>query len=90
MSKNETETMQPASAPSDADIRAIYGAGARISRVGEFALVHLDRPSKALIARRTRNFKPDEFFFDDCPLCRLAKAGGIIVYDNPDETRRPK
>jgi hypothetical protein len=38
---------------SDKEIRLLYGKGARISRKGSFALVHLDQPSAKVIRDRT-------------------------------------
>jgi hypothetical protein len=29
-----------------------------------------------------RDFDPETYFFDDCPLCQMAKEGGVIVYDD--------
>ena len=54
---------------SDEDLRLIYGPNAHISRVGRFTLVHLDSPSMDEVARRVAEFDPNQFFFDDCPLC---------------------
>jgi hypothetical protein len=65
------------------EIRLIYGENAVISRKGAFTLVHLDRPSKAVVRARTRAFDPSTYFLDDCPLCQLAREGGVIVYDEP-------
>jgi hypothetical protein len=31
---------------------------------------------------RTEEFDPNEFFFDECPLCQMAKEGGIVVFDD--------
>ena len=67
---------------SDEEIRFTYGKNAVISRKGKFVLVHLDRPSAALLRARTEEFDPDEFFFDECPLCQMAKEGGIVVFDD--------
>ena len=69
---------------SDEEIFFFYGKNAIISRKGNFVLVHLDRPSRAVVRSRTRHFNPDEFFHDDCRVCRLARDGGIAVFD---ETR---
>jgi hypothetical protein len=65
------------------EIRLLYGENAVISRKGAFTLVHLDRPSKALVRARTRAFDPSTYFLDECPLCQLAKEQGVIVYDEP-------
>jgi hypothetical protein len=67
---------------SNKEIRALYGKNAVISRKGSFALVHLDRPSKAIIRRRRREFDPDEFFCPDCPLCQLLRGSGVVVFDD--------
>ena len=64
------------------EIRALYGQTAVVSRKGSFTLVHLDRPSKATIRRRSREFDPEEFFCPDCPLCQLLKKSGIVVFDD--------
>lgn len=70
---------------SDESLRSIYGESALFSRVGSFTLVHLDRPSADEIARRNAEFDPNEFFFDDCPLCISAReSGGHIVFDATD------
>ena len=35
-----------------------------------------------MLARRAGEFDPDEYFFDDCPLCQHAReSGGHIVFD---------
>jgi hypothetical protein len=67
---------------SNKEIRALYGKNAVISRKGPFVLVHLDRPSRATIIRRRREFNPDEFFCPDCPLCQMLKKSGIVVFDD--------
>ena len=68
---------------SDEALRRVYGEEATFSRVGAFTLVHLDRPSSDEIARRIREFDPNEFFFDECVLCQQAKAaGGHVVFDS--------
>jgi hypothetical protein len=67
---------------SNKEIRALYGEKAVISRKGAFTLVHLDKPSKATIRRRRREFDPDEFFCPDCPLCQLLKGSGVVVFDD--------
>ena len=63
-------------------IRLLFGQNAIISRKGCFVLVHLDRPSRALVRARTRDFDPDEFFDSDCPICQTQKDGGIVVFDD--------
>jgi hypothetical protein len=64
------------------ELREIFGDDAVISRTGRFNLIHLDRPTQQEVERRTAEFDPDEFFEDDCPLCRMLKGeGGNIVYD---------
>jgi hypothetical protein len=67
--------------PSNKEIRALYGRNAVISRKGAFTLVHLDRPSRATIRRRRREFDPVEFFYPDCPLCQLLKKSGVVIFD---------
>ena len=67
---------------SDKEIRFAYGKNAAISRKGKFVLVHLDRPSAALVRARTLEFDPEEFFSRDCPLCQIAKEGGVVVFDD--------
>ena len=53
-------------------LRRVYGDDAVFSRVGVFTLVHLDSPTPEIIARRTSEFDPREFFVDDCPLCQAS------------------
>src|SRR4051812_21250644 len=67
---------------SDEEIFSIYGKGAIISRKGNFVLVHLDRPTRTVVNSRTRGFDPDEFFHNDCRFCRLAREGGVAVFDD--------
>ena len=67
--------------PSDVEIRDLYGRSAVISRKAMFTLVHLDNPSPAAVRQRRREFDPAKFFCPDCPLCRLLKESGIIVFD---------
>jgi len=67
---------------SDKEIRLLYGKGARISRKGSFVLVHLDLPSPQLIQDRTKEFDPNSYFFDDCPLCQMLKDGGVVIFDD--------
>jgi hypothetical protein len=67
---------------SDDALRRVYGPNVVISRVGKFTLVHLDSPTPEVVARRETEFDPAEFFFDECPLCEIARQeGGHIVYD---------
>jgi hypothetical protein len=67
---------------SDAEIRALYGKNAVISRKGLFTFVHLDNPSPEVIRQRRREFDPATFFCGDCPLCGLMKESGVIVFDD--------
>ena len=67
---------------SDEEVRFTYGKDAIISRKGRFVLVHLDRPSSALVRARTKEFDADEFFLEECPLCQMAKEGGVVVFDD--------
>ena len=66
---------------SAAEIRALYGKGAVISRKGLFTLVHLDNPSPAVVRQRRCEFDPAKVFCADCPLCRLLKEAAVIVFD---------
>ncbi len=67
---------------SDEEIFFAYGRNAVISRKGRFTLVHLDRPSAALVQSRTANFNPDEYFKCGCSVCQLTKESGVIVLDD--------
>jgi len=67
---------------SNREIRALYGRGVVISRKGAFTLVHLDRPSKATIRRRRREFDPVEFLCPDGPLCQLLKKSAVGSFDD--------
>jgi hypothetical protein len=67
---------------SDREIFSLYGKDALISRKGRFVLVHLDRPSRALIQKRTQEFDADRFFDKDCSICAIAKEQGIVVFDD--------
>jgi hypothetical protein len=67
---------------SDDSLRRVYGDTAVFSHVGNFTLVHLDNPTREQVERRTAEFRPDDFFLDDCPLCCQAKQeGGHVVFD---------
>jgi hypothetical protein len=67
---------------SDQEIFLLYGKNAVISRRGRFVFVHLDRPSKTLVRSRMRDFDPDEFFEKDCPICRMQRDSGVVVFDD--------
>lgn len=67
---------------SNAEIRALYGENAVISRKGRFSLVHLDCPSPAVVRRRCREFDPAKVFCADCPLCQLLNEAGVVVFDD--------
>ena len=69
---------------SDAEIAVLYGKHAVVSRKGRFTLIHLDRPSRAIVRARTREFDPDRFFDPDCPVCQLMRQGGVVVFDETD------
>jgi len=69
---------------SDEEIAVLYGEDAIISRKGEFVLVHLDRPSQAVVRARTLEFDPERFFDPDCPVCQLLKPGGVVVFDDTE------
>jgi hypothetical protein len=66
----------------DQEVRRRYGADAIVSRHAGFVLVHLDRPSARQVRNRTRRFDPDRFFDPDCPLCRIQRASGVVVFDD--------
>jgi hypothetical protein len=68
--------------PSKKEIQELYGLNAVVSRKGAYLLVHLDRPSRATINRRRKEFDPVRFFCPDCPLCQLLKRSGIVVFDD--------
>lgn len=64
------------------ELKQTFGDDVVITRVGRFSLVHLDHPSEDEVARRISEFNPDEYFDDDCPLCRMMREeGGSIVFD---------
>lgn len=67
---------------SDEEVFLMYGKNALISRKDNFTLVHLDRPSSELMRCRTEEFNPEDYFDDDCWLCRMQKDGGVIVFDD--------
>lgn len=68
---------------SDDELRKVFGEDAIISRVGKFNLIHLDNPGPEEVARRVEEFKPEDLFDDDCPLCKLLRdEGGNVVYDD--------
>jgi hypothetical protein len=67
---------------SEEEILFLYGKQAIISRKGRFTLVHLDRPSSALVRSRTEEFVPEDYFDDDCWLCQVQKNGGIVIFDD--------
>ena len=67
---------------SDEEILFMYGKNAVISRQGRFTFIHLDSPSAELVRARTEDFDPDEFFKCDCRVCRLAREGGVVVFDD--------
>jgi len=67
---------------SDEEIFLLYGKNAVVSRKGQFVLIHLDRPSRALVRARTQSFDPDTFFDRDCRVCSLMREGGIVVFDD--------
>lgn len=69
---------------SDDEIHQLYGRHAVISRKGSYTLVHLDRPSSALVRKRLAEFDPRQFLEDDCPLCQIliASGGGVVVFDD--------
>ena len=67
---------------SHAEIRALYGKRAVISRKGLFTLVHLDNPSPAIVRQRRREFDPAKFFCAECPLCSVLKESGVVVFDD--------
>jgi hypothetical protein len=66
----------------DAEVRALYGNNAVISRKARFTLVHLDNPSPEVIRQRRDDFDPATFFCGDCPLCGLMEESGVIVFDD--------
>jgi hypothetical protein len=86
MSEERAAIEKSAGHESDGALRKVYGPQAVISRVGRFTLIHLDAPSSETVAKREREFDPADFFFDDCPLCVMAKEeGGHIIFDAQEE-----
>ena len=70
---------------SDENLLAVYGDDATFSRIGLFTLVHLDSPSPETVVRRTTEFDPLEFFFDECELCQASlRQGGHFVFASDD------
>lgn len=74
---------------SDEYYRKFYGKDAVVTRLGHISIVHLDRPSKEKIRKRTKEIMREEItgtaFFDDCPLCReFQKYPYDIVYYKQD------
>ena len=64
------------------ELRRLYGAGALITRMGRYNLIHLDAPSPEEIAKRVSEFDPDDLFEDDCPLCRMLREEHCdVIYD---------
>jgi hypothetical protein len=69
---------------SNEEIALLYGKNAIVSRKGRFTLIHLDRPSRAVVRARTREFDPERFFDGACPVCQLLKQGGVVVFDDTE------
>jgi hypothetical protein len=67
---------------SDKELRLIYGKDIAISRKGPFSLVHLDRPSQAMIRERTEEFDPETFFCEHCPFCQMVKDSGVLIFND--------
>ena len=44
--------------------------------------MHLDRPDENLIRVRTESFDPDDYFYDDCPLCAMQKGSAVCFFDD--------
>lgn len=65
-----------------AEIKAMYGSKAVISRKGGFALVHLDSPTPAVKRKRVREFKAEDVFCADCPLCAVLRESKVVVFDD--------
>jgi hypothetical protein len=86
MSEERVAIDKPTGRESDEALRKVYGNEAVISRVGRFTLIHLDSPTPETVHKREKEFDPADFFFDDCPLCAMAKEeGGHIIFDAQDE-----
>jgi hypothetical protein len=86
MSEERVAIDKPSDRESDEALKKVYGNDAVISRVGRFTLIHLDRPTPETVHSRDTEFDPADFFFDDCPLCSMAKEeGGHIIFDAQDE-----
>jgi len=69
----------------DSHYKQFYGKDVIVTRLGRVNIVHLDRPSKEEIQKRTEEIMREEIagvaFFDDCPLCReFQKHPYDIVY----------
>lgn len=75
---------------SDRYYKEFYGKDVIITRLGHVNIVHLDRPNKKEIQKRTEEIMreeiADEAFFDDYPLCReFQKQPYDIVYYGQDD-----
>lgn len=59
--------------------------GATATREGGTVMVHLDKPSKTVKARRAKEVRAGGPTEDDCPLCLAIRASGyrpaVVVYD---------
>lgn len=85
MSERYISDTDAAEFESDESLRRVYGDHAIFQRVGAFTLVHLDTPTPDVLEKRQAEFSPDEYFFDDCPLCQHARdSGGHIIFDASD------
>lgn len=83
---NKTNQINPkAEYQNDSYCKQFYGKDVIVTRLGRVNIVHLDRPSKEEIQKRTEEIMREEIagvaFFDDCPLCReFQKHPYDIVY----------
>ena len=72
-----------------AELRRIYGGEAVISQVSGFNLIHLDEPGDKKVLQRELEFDPEDYFEDDCPLCRMMREEGfdVIFMGDMNESR---
>lgn len=66
----------------DREVRRRFGASAVVSRAAGFVLVHLDNPPPEVIHARTARFDPEDYFDEDCPMCEIQRAQGLVIFDD--------
>ena len=74
-----TRSDSPFAARFHEELKKTHPDSVLLTRVGCYDLIHLDRPDPDLVARRVREFTPDDLRDSECVFCEERQGAGPLA-----------